>query len=146
MHTSSRRKTPTDKGSTLLRASLWSILVGLSATVLFLLLATAITYAQADPLTLSLPAALITLYASVAVSGACGALRSRKPLLSGGITGAFFLLLTLILALLPIGTSTSSLSTGASVAAYAGIPLTSIVAAYLAVRQPQKAAKRRRKR
>ncbi len=124
----------------------WGIVGGLAAILILLPIATGIAYAQADPARMAIPAAITTLYLSVLTSGASAAHKSEKPLLAAGICGGAFLLLTLILALFPLGSASCGFSTPVSVLTHAAVPAAAMLGALLGHRRPHNASSHRRLR
>ncbi len=141
-----RTKKKSEVKNPLLYAVGRGMLAGILAAVLLLFLATVITYAQADPLSVAQPASLVALYLAVAVSGFVSAMHSPNPLLSGAICGGFFLLGATALALFPIGNVNSDYSPLVSVLLFFSIPLVSVLASYLSTKRGKRPSSRRKRR
>lgn len=145
MTNSTHRKRSTQPRSVALPTACgYGILTGIAAALILLPIATGIAYAQADPAKMAIPAAVTALYLSLFLSGAVAAHKSDNPLLSAGICGGVFLLVTLMFALFPIGTATCGFNALVSVLTHAAVPAATMLGALLGRRRPKARTSRKR--
>ena len=108
-----RRATPEQKGfspRSVLRSAFLASLIGLTVGLLLLLLLARVFLVTKDPLRVTVPAGVVALYLSAALSGALAVRlchRTSAPL-SGGAVGIFYLVLLLPLGLILKGGTMSS--------------------------------------
>ena len=124
----------------------YALLIGFACAIVLLLLTTAVVYAQADPNRFALGGALAVLYLSAAASGIAAARLTKVPLLSGLVTGAVWLVLILLLALLSNGSATGEFNPLASILAHAAIPVSSLIGGYLGKKHTKRTTSRHKKR
>lgn len=124
----------------------YALLFGILSAIVLLLIATAITYAQADPIRFAAPAALAALYLAVALTGAVSARSSETPLLAGALCGAAWLVIVLLLSLIAGGHGGCGLGTISSIIAHVGIPVAAVLGALIGKRQTKRPASHHKKR
>ncbi len=147
MNESTRRRGRNAAGAAPLPlACIRSLLFGLLAAVLLLLIAVALTYAQSDPSRFATPASLVTLYLAVSLTGFLAARASDSPVLAGGICGAVWLVLVLLLSLIAGGDGGCGFGTLGTLLARASIPIASVLGALIGKKRTKRASSHRKKR
>ncbi len=123
MRESSRHPTKHSTGIlSLPRACTYSLLIGLLASVVLLLIATTVSYIQADPNKFAFPAALASLYLALCLTGIAAARSSEAPIVVGSVCSGIWLALLLLVSLIYDSDKGHVLAAFPSVIAYAGIP------------------------
>lgn len=124
----------------------YALLVGVLSAIVLLLLATAITYAQADPIRFSTPAALAALYLAIAFTGIVSAHTSQTPLVAGILCGTAWLVLILLLSLIAGGSDGCGFGTLGGIIAHAGIPIAAVLGSLIGKKRTKRPSSHRKKR
>lgn len=147
MISAAHRRGNSNKKTTSLPTSCgFGLLTGLTAVLILLPVTTGIAYAQADPARMAVPAAVVTLYLSVLLSGAAAAHNSETPFLAAGICGSVFLLTTVIFTLFPIGSASCEFSTPVSILAHLAVPAAAMLGSLAGRRRPKRPSSHHRRR
>lgn len=142
-HSKSSRK---NRPSSPLSALLKGLIAAAICAILMILLSAAVVYSTPDPGSLTLPAALVSLYICAFVGGFTASLAFDGDMLCGVLCGgAIFTVIVLLSLLLPGGAS-SSIGMGASIALHAVCVLFSLFGALAAASIVKSRSRRRRRK
>ncbi len=142
-HSKSSRK---NQGSSPLSALLKGLIAAALCALLMILLSAVIVFSTPDPGSLTLVAALISLYICAFVGGLTASLAFDGDVLCGLLCGGVIFTVIVLLSLLLPGGASSSIGTGASIALHAVCVLFSLFGALAASSIVKSRSRRRRKK